>query len=197
MHRRTLDRLISSAALLVAVVLLVLGGLLLWGSTFVNDQVHDQLAAQNIFFPPQGSPALEGPQFADVRQYAGQQLTTGDQAETYANDFIGVHLNDIAGGQTYAEVSSALQADPENTTLQGQAESLFRGTTLRGLLLNAYAFSTVGEIAGIAAIVSFVGAGVLAVLAVLGFLHARRVTDVAAPRSLRREDADASTGRAA
>jgi hypothetical protein len=193
MDRRTFDLMVSSAALVVAVVLLVLGGLLLWGSTFVNDQVHDQLAAQNIFFPPEGSRSLEGPQFADVRQFAGDQLTTGEQAETYANDFIAVHLNEIAGGRTYAEVSSALQADPENPTLQAQAEPLFRGTALRGLLLNAFAFSTVGEIAGISAIVSFVGAGVLGILAVFGFIHARRVRrDVAAaPRPLR-EDVDAS-----
>jgi hypothetical protein len=193
MDRRSLDLTVSSAALIVAVVLLVLGGLLLWGSTFVNGQVQDQLSAQNIFFPPEGSPALEGPQFADVRQYAGEQLTTGDQAETYANDFIGVHLNDIAGGKTYAEVSSELQADPDNTTLQAQAESLFRGTALRGLLLNAYAFDTVGEIAGMAAIVSFVGAGVLGILAVFGFIHARRAARlVAAPTPLR-EDVEPST----
>lgn len=186
MNRRTLDMTISSAGLIVAVVLLALGGLLLWGNVFVNDQVHDQLAAQKIFFPPQGSDAIKGPQFADVRQYAGQQLTTGAQAQVYANDFIAVHLAEVAGGKTYAEVSSAAQADPNNEGLKAQADTLFRGTTLRGLLLNAYAFSEVATIAGIAAWVSFGAAAVLLLLTVLGFVHARRVAagEAAEPRTL-------------
>ena len=82
-----------------------------------------------------------------MRQYGGQQLTTGPQAETYANHFIAVHLQEVAGGKTYAEVSSAALADPKNAALQEQAQTLFRGTALRGLLLNAYAFWTVGQIA--------------------------------------------------
>jgi hypothetical protein len=174
MNRKTLDRLASWAGLLIAVVLLALGGLFLWGGTFVNDQVHDQLAAQRIYFPPQGSDAISGPQFADVRRYAGQQLTTGPQAETYANDFIAVHLSEVAGGKTYAQVSAASLADPEDAALKAQAETLFRGTTLRGLLLNAYAFSEVARIATIAAVVSFVGAGVLLIMAGLGFARSRR-----------------------
>lgn len=97
MYRRRLDLLISSAGLIVTVVLLALGGLLIWGNTFVDNQVHEQLAAQKIFFPPKGSPAIKGPQFAAMRQYAGQQLTTGPQAQTYANDFIAVHLSEVAG----------------------------------------------------------------------------------------------------
>lgn len=184
MHRNTLDLLVSWAAVVIAVVLLALGGLLLWGNTFVNNQVRDQLAAQKIFFPAKGSPAISGPQFTAVRHYAGQQLTTGAQAQVYANHFIGVHLSEVAGGKTYAEVSAASQADPANVALKGQADTLFRGTTLRGLLLNAYAFSKVAQIAGISAVVSFVGAGVLIVFAALGFVHARRVRTVAAPSSL-------------
>jgi hypothetical protein len=177
MTRRTIDLLLSWTGLVVAIVLLAVGGLLLWGSTFVTGQVHDQLAAQKIFFPPADSPAVEGPQFADMRQYGGEQLTTGPQAETYANDFIAVHLEEVAGGKTYAEVSSAALADPDNAELQEQAQTLFRGTALQGLLLNAYAFSTVGQIALIASIVSLVGGGVLVFLSVLGFQHARRARE--------------------
>jgi hypothetical protein len=174
MNRSTIDLLLSWTGLVVAIVLLVAGGLLLYGSSFVEDQVRDQLAAQQIFFPPADSEAVQGPQFADMRQYGGQQLTTGPQAQTYANDFIGIHLQDVAGGKTYAEVSSAALADPDNPQLQEQAQSLFRGTALRGLLLNAYAFWTVGEIARYAAVVSLVGGAVLVLLSVLGFTHARR-----------------------
>jgi hypothetical protein len=174
MKRRTLDLLLSWTGLVVAVVLVTLGGLLMWGSTFVNDQVHDQLAAQKIFFPPAGSDAIKGPQFAGMRQYASQQLTNGAQAQTYANDFIAIHLSEVAGGKTYAQVSAEVLADPKNTTLRSQADTLFRGTTLRGLLLNAYAFSRAGQIAGAAAVVSFVGAAAMLVLSALGFVHASR-----------------------
>ena len=175
MNRKVIDYLVSSAGLIVAIVLLAVGGLMVWGQTFINGQVHDQLAAQKIFFPPKGSPAIKGAQFAAMQQYAGQQLTTGPQAQTYANHFIAVHLSEVAGGKTYAQVSAAALADPTNTTLQGQADTLFKGTTLRGLLLNAYAFGKVAQIAGIAAIVSFVGGGILLVLSILGFVHGRRV----------------------
>jgi hypothetical protein len=173
--RRTIDLILSSAGLVIAVVLLVVGGLLIWGQVFVNNEVHNQLAAQKIFFPPKGSAAIAGPQFAAMNKYAGQQLVTGPQAQTYANDFIAVHLSEVAGGKTYSQVSAALQADPTNASLKAEQATLFQGTTLRGLLLNAYAFSQVATIAGITAIVCFVAAGVLVLLSVLGLLHARRV----------------------
>jgi hypothetical protein len=179
MNRRIIDLLLSWTGLVVAIVLLVAGGLLLYGSSFVQDQVRDQLSSQRIFFPPADSEAVQGPQFADMRVYGGQQLTTGPQAETYANDFIAVHLQDVAGGKTYAEVSGAALADPDNEQLQEQAQSLFRGTALRGLLLNAYAFWTVGEIARYAAVVSLLGGVTLVLLAALGFAHARRARSAA------------------
>lgn len=186
MTRKTLDLLLSWTGLVVAIVLLAAGGLLLWGSNFVNDQVTSQLSEQRIFFPAADSPSVQGDEFADVRQYGGQQLLTGPQAETYANDFIGAHLQDIAGGKTYAEVSSAAQADPDNAELQAQVQSLFRGTTLRGLLLNAYAFWTIGQIAFIAAVVSLVGGGVLVLLTVLGFRRASRSRGAERPVELER-----------
>ena len=190
MSRKTIDRVVSSAGLLIAVVLLAAGGLMVWGHVYIDHQVHNQLASQKIFFPPKGSSAIAGAQFAAMRKYAGQQLTTGVQAETYANHFIAIHLSEVAGGKTYAQVSTAALADPKNLTLQGQKTTLFQGTTLRGLLLNAYAFGTVATIAGIGAIVSFVGAAILLVLSGLGFVHARRVgraVEVSAATEERRE----------
>jgi hypothetical protein len=175
MSRRTIDRVVSLAGVLVAVVLLAAGGLLVWGHYFVNSQVHNQLAAQKIFFPPKGSPAIKGPQFVAMQQYAGQQLVTGPQAATYANHFIAVHLSEVAGGKTYSQVSAEALAKPTDATLQGQVATLFKGTTLRGLLLNAYAFSKFGQIAGIASYVMFGGAAILLVLAGLGLVHAQRV----------------------
>jgi hypothetical protein len=174
MRRRTFDTLVAVGGLLIAFVLVVAGGLLAWSSNYVNGQVHDQLAAQKIFFPPAGSDAIKGPEYAAMQQYAGQQLTTGAQAEVYADHYIAVHLKESAGGKTYAEASTAARADPNNADLQGQVATLFKGETLRGLLLNAYAFGTMGTIAGIAAIVSFVGAGILLILSLLGLVHARK-----------------------
>lgn len=174
MRRRTFDTLMSAAGLVLVTVLVVAGGLLTWGSTYVKGQVHDQLAAQKIYFPPADDPSVAGPEFAAMRRYGGQQLTTGAQAEVYANDFIAAHLKKIGGGQTYAELSSKSQANPDDAKLAGQVQTMFRGETLRGLLLNAYAFGTIGEIAGIAAVVAFIGAGVLLILAILGFSHARK-----------------------
>ena len=183
MNRRIIDLLLSWTGIVVAIVLLVAGGLLLYGGSFVKNQVHDQLAAQKIFFPPANSAAVKGPQFAQMRQYGGQQLTTGPQAQTYANHFIAVHLSEVAGGKTYSQVSAEALANPSNTTLQTQTETLFRGTTLRGLLLNAYAFWTVGVIAQYAAVVTIVGGVVLVVLAAFGFARARRTRGVVAPPS--------------
>lgn len=174
MKRTTLDKLVSSVGLIVAAVLLAAGGMLTWANNFVSTQVHDQLAAQKIFFPPKGSDAIKGPEFKDMQQYAGQQLTTGAQAKVYANSFIGVHLKEIGGGQTYAQLSSQALANPNDTALAAKVNTMFKGETLRGLLLNAYAFGTMGTIAGIAAIVSFVAAGGLLLLSVLGLWHSRR-----------------------
>jgi hypothetical protein len=175
MSRRTIDRVAGGAGLVVAIVLLAAGGLLVWGHYFVNSQVHNQLAAQKIFFPPKGSPAIQGPQFAAMQQYAGQQLVTGPQAATYADHFIAVHVAEAAGGKTYAEVSTLARANPNDASLKAQVETLFKGATLRGMLLNAYAFSKLGQIAGIASYAMFAGGAIMLVLAGLGLVHARRV----------------------
>jgi hypothetical protein len=117
-------------------------------SNFASNSVHDNLAAQQIYFPAAGSPALKALPAVDAAAmtvYAGQQMTTGAQAETYADHFIAVHLKAIGGGQTYSQLSTASQAAPTNTKLAAQVQTLFRGETLRGLLLNSYGFATIGE----------------------------------------------------
>jgi hypothetical protein len=174
MRRRTFDAIVAAAGLALAAVLLVAGVLLMWGHSFVDSQVHSQLAAQKIYFPPSNSPAIRAPEFVAMHQYAGQLMTNGAQAEVYADHFIANHLKEIGGGQTYAQLSAEALAQPKNTALAGQVEEMFRGTTLRGMLLNAYAFWKMGEIALWGAIASFIGAGLLAVLSVLGIAHLRR-----------------------
>jgi len=174
MQRKALDRLVSWIGLSLAALLVVAGGLLGWAHTFVGDEVHSQLSAQQIYFPAKGSPAIAAPEFQAVRKYAGEQLTTGAQAKAYADHFIANHLKEIGGGKTYAQLSAQAQANPSDTKLAGTVQTMFRGETLRGLLLNAYAFDTMGTIAGIAAIAAFLAAGVMLILGALGLWHSRR-----------------------
>jgi len=175
MRRRTFDLILTGVGAVLTVVLLVAGGLLTWGYHFANTSVHDQLAAQQIYFPEKGSPALASPEIGPyLNQYAGQQLVTGEQAKAYADHFIAVHLNEVADGKTYAQVSAAAQANPTDTKLQGQVNTLFKGETLRGLLLNAYAFGKIAQIALYAAIASFILGALMLLLTILGLLHLRR-----------------------
>jgi hypothetical protein len=177
MPRRTFDKLMSLGGVVLTVTLLVAGGLAFWGYSFATGRVHDQLAAQKIYFPPKGSEALADPQIGKyLNQYAGQQLVNGAQAQAYADHFIAVHLKEVAGGKTYAEVSTLARANPSDQTLQGQVQTLFRGETLRGLLLNAYAFWKFGQLALIGAIAAFAMAAIMFVLTVLGFWHLRRAS---------------------
>jgi hypothetical protein len=175
-RRKTFDLLATTVGLVLAVVLLAAGGLLMWGHSFVNSEVHSQLAAQKIVFPANGSPAIKAPEFAAMHQYAGQLMTNGAQAEVYADHFIANHLKVIGGGQTYAQLSGKAIDQPKNLALAGQVEAMFKGTMLRGSLLNAYAFWKMGQIALWAALVSFIGAAMLLVLSILGFAHLRRVS---------------------
>jgi len=190
--RRTIDKLLIGIGLIAALVFAVAGGLLTWGANFADDYVYDELSSQNVVFPDEATLAEEGRD--DLVSHAGEQVTTGDEAEAYAS-YIGGHLEEIAGGLTYAEIddrgaaaavteaeeagaSEAEIADLQATAdeLRGQRDSLFRGETLRGLLLSAYAWSTMGRIAGIAAWVAFAGAAVMAALTVAGVVHLRRTS---------------------
>jgi len=175
MRRRAFDAIATGVGVVLTLVLLVAGSLLMAGYSFANSNVHDQLAAQQIYFPAKGSDALKPPDIGPyLNQYAGQQLVTGAQAQAYADHFIAVHLKEVAGGKTYAQASAAAQADPSNAQLQGQVATLFKGETLRGLLLNAYAFGKIAQIALYASIASFILGGLMLILTVLGFLHLRR-----------------------
>ncbi len=178
MRRKAFDKILTAIGIALTVLLVTAGGLLMWGHNFASNTVHTQLAQQKVFFPPKGSDAYKPQNEIGkyIGKYAGQQLTTGPQAQAYANHFIAVHLKEVAGGQTYAQVSSKALTDPNNAQLQGQVATLFKGETLRGLLLNAYGWWKMGQIALWGAIVSFILAGVMFVLSILGLLHLLRVS---------------------
>lgn len=186
MSRKIFDILTSTGGAVIVVVLVIAGGLLTWGHSFANSNVHNQLAMQQIYFPPQAAfahpkagteitPAMIG----TVSKYAGQQLLTGPQAKTYANDFIAQHLYNMPYHGVYAKISAAAMASPNNAQLQELKTVAFQGTTLRGMLLEAYAFWTIGHIMLIGAIASFILAAILSTLVGLGFWHARRTEEEA------------------
>lgn len=128
---------------------MAVGILAVVGGTYDKHVVRDQLVPQKIFFPPAGSPAL----LPGIKQYAGQQLVNGDQTHAYADKFINVHLSEVAGGKTYAQVSAAAMAAPNDAKLAAQKATLFQGETLRGLLLGAWGWAMIGTIATLARIV--------------------------------------------
>jgi hypothetical protein len=180
MRRKVFDVLASTGGALLVVVLLVAGALLLWGHSFANSNVHNELAQQQIMFPAKGSSELASPKIGPyLNQYAGQQLTTGPQAQAYANHFIAVHLSEMPYGGVYSKVSALSLQNPGNAKLAAEVQTSFRGTTLRGLLLEAYGFWRFGQIALWAAIASFILAGTIAVFVGLGFWHARRIPESA------------------
>ena len=174
-ERKAIDKVFILLGTAMTFVLLV-GGCLGWyGYKFATNSVKNELSQQRIYFPPKGSPAIAAlpePDQKQINKYAGQQLVNGDQAKVYANNFINVHLQKIASGKTYAEVSAEAQKDPTNQKLQQQKTTLFQGETLRGLLLGSgYAYWTFGRIAQYVAIAAFVGAAVMAILVWLGVRH--------------------------
>jgi hypothetical protein len=150
-------------------ILAFVSGFAFWASSFATSTVHDQLAAQQIYFPAAGSPAITSLPKADqgpMNQFGGQQLLNGQQAQVYANNFINVHLAEIGGGKTYAQLSAAAMADPTNTKIAGQVATVFKGDTLRSILLNSYGWWQVGQFAGYAAI----GLAVAALAVLVAFL---------------------------
>lgn len=193
MKRRTLDLLASAGGLLIAAILLVAGLVLSANASFANTYVADQLGAQKITFPTVDELTDEERAVPCLVEYAGQPLTTGKQAECYANEYIGLHLKSTADGKTYADLGepqSALRAQVEQARAAGdpnlakleeqlaevtrQRETVFKGETLRGLLLTSYGFSEFGVKASQGATVAYLAAGLLVLLSAAGFVHAWR-----------------------
>ena len=169
------------AGFATAAILLVAGGLLLWGSAYVHNSVQGQLAAQQIYFPPQAAFAhpkagteITPSMVPSVSQYAGQQLVTGQQAESYADQFIAVHIATMTGGQTYAQLSSKALANPNDTKLAAEVNTVFKGDALRGMLLNAFGWWKVSQITYIASLIAFSLGGLTAIASLFGLTLTRR-----------------------
>ena len=188
MKRRTFDKLVSFVGLGLALLLFIFAGLLNFGGGFASENVRTQLANQNIAFPIEaGLPANTKDQLI---KWAGMQVVSGEMARDYSDLYILEHMNASSSAvmgkpATYSEVSSAyLTAQRSGGTdaiqlqkLADLQDSLFMGNTLRGMLLQAYAFGMMGVIAGYAAIASLVGGFVFLLLAIAGLMHIRRTPE--------------------
>ena len=173
--------LTAIAGFALAAILLAAGGMLLWGSAYVHNTVQGQLSAQQIFFPPKAAFAhpkagteITPSMIPSVSQYAGQQLVTGQQAQSYADNFIAVHITNMTGGKTYAQLSAAALAQPDNTKLAGEVATVFKGETLRSILLNAYGWWKVSQITYIAALAAFGLGGLTLLASVFGLTIGRK-----------------------
>ena len=191
MKRKTLDMVFSAGGVAVAILLVLLGFVFKTNADFADSYVHDQLAQQKISFTAAEFLSDEEKASTCLNEYAGTPLDSGKKAECYANEYIGMHLKGIGGGETYATLGAiqtktktaladattanasnidALKADLDKVT--GQRETMFKGETLRGLLLTSYGFSIFGEKAALAAMLSFLGALVMLLASIAGFIHA-------------------------
>jgi hypothetical protein len=175
MDRSNWDKIVSGAGVVVAVVLIALGAMAIYGGNFGRQNVRDRLEPQNISFPP--AQAMTPQEKAEIGAFAGQKVENGVQAEAFSR-FIAGHLEAVNGGATYSETSAAARAegvDPQVAVdLQAKADTLFKGETLRSILLNAYGWWTIATIALWAGVAMVIAGVFLGILAILGFRHARR-----------------------
>lgn len=149
------------------IVTLVLGAVLLGLGLFVQDNVRTELISQQISLPPAEALSDSERAIPGLVENAGQQITTGNQAQIYA-EFIGLHMRESAeaagypdatyatlGGvqrQLRAQVAAATEAGDEAALEQAQAEltvvnnlrnTMLTGSNLRGTLLSAYGWDNV------------------------------------------------------
>ncbi|MQA99127.1 MAG: hypothetical protein GEU78_02345 [Actinobacteria bacterium] len=184
MDRKAWDQIVSGAGTVLAVAFLLLGAAAFYGGQFGQDNVKDRLEPQNITFPP--AEAMSPEEKAIVGDFAGEKVDTGTEAEAFSR-YIGLHLTEVNEGKTYSETSAQARGleedDPARAELDAKVQTLFRGETLRGLLLNAYGWWVASTIALYAGAGMVIGGIILAVLAALGFRHAK--VAAAAPAKLR------------
>ena len=207
MKRRTLDILFSIGGVGIAALLLVMGVILTDNAKFADDYVTKQLKEQKITFKAADKLTAEEKKSACVVENAGRPLVTGKQAECYANEFIALHTATTAKGLTYSElgdVQTTLRAQiaeaqskqapnladlqKQLTDVTAQRETVFKGETLRGILLTSYGFSVLGEKGGQFATYAFAGAALMVLLSAAGFVHALvtpRSKGFAVPRPVR------------
>lgn len=152
--------------LIAAFVLILISGGLVFAGWQDSKIIKDQLAAEKIKFGT--AEELKAGGRADLVKYANQTVDTGAEANAYAS-YIQGHLEKVAGGKTYSEVSAEFQKDKTNKTLEAQRQTLFMGEMLRGTLLNVWGWSMLGTVAIYSAVgLLVVALALLAVYVALG-----------------------------
>lgn len=144
---------ILTLQVIVTIVFAFSAGVCYWAHGFTHDQVSSQLSSQQIVFPAANSAAIKALPAADqaaMIPYAGQTMTTGDQAHAWAEHFMAVHLSEMGG--TYDQYSTKAMAEQSTNPTkyaadENMVQTVFRGDTLRSLLNQAWAFWFVGDIA--------------------------------------------------
>lgn len=190
MKRKNFDKIVTFIGFGVTVILFVAAGLLNWGASFAQDSVKSQLDNQNIAFPAvEGMPEATKDRLA---KWAEMKVTTGEMAKDYSDLYIWEHMKGAAVAAigkpaTYSEVSGMYMGltrsgstDTEQIAKLGDLrQTLFMGNTLRGMLLTAYAFGTLGVIAGYGAVAALIGGVIMLMLSIAGLIHIRRTPDSA------------------
>jgi hypothetical protein len=170
MDRSVIDRLLSWSGAVMALALIALGAAAIFGGSFARANVRDRLAPENISFPPIS--AMTPQEKTELGSFAGQKVDTGPEAEAFSR-YIGGHLKEVNNGATSAAARVEGIPAKQAADLGAKADLLFKGETLRSILLNAYGWWTVGQITFLAGIGMIVAGLVLIVLTALGFRHAR------------------------
>jgi hypothetical protein len=190
MKRKTFDKIVTAIGAALTVFLFVAAALLNWGASFAEDSVRSQLENQNISFP--AAEAMPEATAKELAKWAEMKVTTGEMARDYSDLYIWEHMKGsaieaVGKPATYSEVSGMYMGlvrggstDTEQIAKLGELrQTLFMGNTLRGMLLEAYAFGTMGVIAGYGALAAFIGGVLMLVLTLLGVAHLRRTPDSA------------------
>ena len=190
MKRKNFDKIVTAVGFGLTVFLFVAAGLLNWGASFAQDSVKSQLENQNISFP--AAEAMPEATKDQLAKWANMQVVTGEMARDYSDLYIWEHMKGssiaaVGKPATYSEVSGMYMglvrggsSDTAQIAKLGDLrQTLFMGNTLRGMLLEAYAFGTMGVIAGYGAIAALVGGLVMLLLSFAGLLHIRRTPDSA------------------
>jgi hypothetical protein len=190
MKRKNFDKIVTAVGFGLTVFLFVAAGLLNWGASFAQDSVKSQLENQNIAFP--AAEAMPEATKDQLAKWANMQVVTGEMARDYSDLYIWEHMKGssiaaVGKPATYSEVSGMYlglvrggSTDTAQIAKLGELrQTLFMGNTLRGMLLEAYAFGTMGVIAGYGAIAALVGGLVMLLLSIAGLLHIRRTPDSA------------------
>ena len=190
MKRKNFDKIVTAVGFGITVILFVGASLLNWGASFAQDPVKNQLDNQNISFP--AAEAMPEATKAQLAKWSEMKVTTGEMARDYSDLYIWEHMKGasiaaVGKPATYSEVSGMYMGltrggstDTAQIAKLGELrQTLFMGNTLRGMLLTAYAFGTLGVIASYGAIAALAGGVVMLLLSIAGLVHIRRTPESA------------------